>query len=103
MGKFRFFQCIWYTCCSDEFGRIYRSSTDSENHVLEAHLIKFVETPMDSTGFLFFFFMRMWWYVRPAGIMIYLSTTRSVVFTDRRPILTENESWEADLIQDCKI
>ena len=56
MGKFRFFQCIWYTCCSDEFGRIYRSSTDSENHVLEAHLIKFVETPMDSTGFLFFFF-----------------------------------------------
>ena len=38
------------------------------------------------------------WPVRPAGMMVYLATTRSVVFTDRRPILTEEEGRIAQLM-----
>lgn len=39
---------------SDEFGRIYRSSTDSEKEVLKAHF--FFLASMDSTGFSFISF-----------------------------------------------
>lgn len=65
-----------------------RPSFLKKDEDLKAQLIKFVETRIAPASFFLFSCVFMWWYVRPVGIMVHLATTRSVVFTDRRSIVT---------------